>query len=745
MTRSPLLLPGLALLAFLLSGLYVATHIGRAIDSDILSLLPGDAHDPVLADALRQASTVASNRVAFAIEGSTAQKRHAATLALSDALLATGYFQSSLNDGEDLWKWLFAHRTSMLCADDRQKLQAGQGSAIAEEAARSWYSPFGMGGGRLMQSDPFLLTTRLLGCIIPKSMRGASQENAEIISGHITASVYRIDVQDSVNAVIGSWRQKYGPDGLTLSRAGALFHATYGASEARSEMTIIGSITSIAVLIFYWLMFYSLRAPLIAVSMVVYCLTIGLALTICFFGHIHVMSLVFGAALIGMVVDYTTYYLVTGLEDEKRTVAERKAHIWKPLSLGMVTSVGAFAALLFFPVPAFQQIAILGGGGLIAAWAATLVLTPLLEQKPMQLGPGAVAIEKAAGGYLAHTPSPGLASAIILICLSFSAIGLMLTHTLDDVRKFQPPSAQLAAEEARISALTGFATSGSFMLVRGTGADETAASEERLMSRIEAAGHSANVAMSASQIAPSQSRMAVDSALIRDKLIAPHLAPFQAHMGLRAQSPYDMPPPSLPPPALAADLKGQTGDVYWSIVPLSGNATALSNLNNADWSYIEPATRYSNLMQRYRLLAVYGLIAAVMATGVLLVLAYRRLASLIIMLPMLLALMLTPVLTSLIGLPFSFFSAMGLFLVVGAGVDYAIFQWEHPQAAGKWTRVGIVLAALMTCISVGLLGLSSVLPVRSFGITVAIGILLSLLMSPLVRVWNTANGEARGQ
>jgi len=99
------------------------------------------------------------------------------------------------------------------------------------------------------------------------------------------------------------------------------------------------------------------------------------------------------------------------------------------------------------------------------------------------------------------------------------------------------------------------------------------------------------------------------------------------------------------------------------------------------------------------------------------------------------ALVVTPAITGLAGIPFSFFSAMGLFLVVGAGVDYAIFQWEHPLDEGKWTRVGIVLAALMTCISVGLLGLSSVLPVRSFGVTVAVGILLSVLLSPLVRRW----------
>jgi predicted exporter len=121
-----------------------------------------------------------------------------------------------------------------------------------------------------------------------------------------------------------------------------------------------------------------------------------------------------------------------------------------------------------------------------------------------------------------------------------------------------------------------------------------------------------------------------------------------------------------------------------------------------------------------------------------LLLAYRRLAALKIVLPTVLALLVTPAVTGLFGLPYSFFSAMGLFLVAGAGVDYAIFQWENPGKAGDWTRVGIVLAAAMTCISVGLLGVSSVLPVRTFGATVAVGVLLSLFLSPLVRGWPSA-------
>lgn len=734
MTRSGPFPALLAILAFLMAGLYVATHIADAIDTDIISLLPGDVRDPVLADALTRASTVASDRVAFAIEGGTPQDRHDAAATLVAELSATGLFKSSSVDAEGLWRWLFAHRTSLLCAADRERLSTGKGTEIAADALRQWYSPMGMGGSDLLRSDPLLLTSRLLGCLMPASIRAMPGEASEIVSGSITASVYRLDVQDRIAAAIEAWRVRPEAKRVSLYRAGAVFHAAYGAEHARAEMSTIGGITTVAVLLLYWLMFYSLRAPVIAIAMVLYSLTIGLALTLVVFGRIHAMGLVFGAALIGMVVDYTTYYLVTAFDDAALTADERKARIWKPLSLGMLTSVGAFAALLFFPVPAFRQIAVFGAAGLAAAWAATLLLTPLAEKGRMKKGPGALAIERSAGRFLSRTPTRWAAWLSLAVCALVAAAGFLRGGVLDDVKRFQAPSAKLMIEEARVKAATGFATSGSFFLVRGDSADAAAIHEEELLARLEREGDGSAIVLAASRLAPSHGREEADAGLVAERLIAPSLPGLLERLGVKPAQVYG-PKPEAALPDFIASLRGETGPVHWSIVPLAGNMDGFARVDGPFWQFVDPAARYSELMAKYRRLATAGLGAAVISTGLLLLLAYRRFSALKILLPMTTALVVTPAITGLVGVPFSFFSAMGLFLVVGAGVDYAIFQWEHPLDEGKWTRVGIVLAAIMTCISVGLLGLSSVLPVRSFGVTVAVGILLSVLLSPLVRRW----------
>lgn len=732
--------PGLLMaVVFLACSAFVAWQFlaRNPVDTDILSLLPADARDPVVGDAIGRANAAASDRIVLMVEGATAERRQAGADALSQALVAAGAFRPATDEGRALWSWLFALRTTLLCPADRALLASGQGAVIAQEALRQWYGGFGISDSRLLQTDPLLLTPRLLQCFAAAAMAQVPGPDVVILSGRITASAFRLDIQDKVAAVLDGWRATWAPQGLVLSRAGAVFHAAHGAAQARADMTFIGGVTTVAILGLYLLMFRSLWPPLLAFTLVMGSLAAGMCVTLLVFGQIHLMGLIFGSALTGMVIDYTTYFLITGIAAPDAGGAVRRASLFRPLTLGMATSVGAFAALLVFPVPAFRQIAVFGGVGLLAAWAGTVYLLPLIEGRPSRAGPAARLLERLASRCLAVSPPQAVALLAVLVTAGLLAGALSLAPVLDDIRRFQAPSTVLVAEEARIRQATGFAPAGTFFLVRGDSAQARTLNEERLLDRLAAGGGEPRVLLAASWFDPSPARRTADQALIRDRLIDPTLGGVITSLGAGGSQAYvgDSTPPS-GLPSTVVSLRGQSHGQFWSIVPLAGATTgvaARADLADPAWQFIEPAARYSALLGQYRRLATAGLAGAVLATAIVLLLVYRRLAALVILLPTVIALIATPSITSLLGLPYSFFSAMGLFLVVGAGVDYAIFQTEHPSERGRWTRVGILLAATMTCISIGLLGLSSVLPVMSFGITVALGILLSLVLSPLVR------------
>ena len=88
-------------------------------------------------------------------------------------------------------------------------------------------------------------------------------------------------------------------------------------------------------------------------------------------------------------------------------------------------------------------------------------------------------------------------------------------------------------------------------------------------------------------------------------------------------------------------------------------------------------------------------------------------------------------------MPLTLFHAFALFLVLGLGMDYAIFLYDAEDAATA-ARIAVLLSAVTTWLSFGLLGLSSTPMVADFGITLFLGTLFSYLLAPLVRMGRVA-------
>jgi predicted exporter len=733
------LFPVLCFIAIVVSGGFVGYKLsgGDAVDTDILSLLPASRDDPSLAAALDRLNSVASSRIVIALDGATSPIRAQAAADLSDKLTKAGIFRPGAEEGMAVWTWLFAHRTTLLCPADRELLQRGQGGVVAQDALLRWYSPFAIANSALAKSDPMLLTPRLMSCFLQQLAGAVPSESTAIVSGSITAPVFATDTQDRLKAVLLDWQLRWAKTPLQVARAGAIFHADHAAANARLQMSLISVATGLLILLIYILVFRTIRPAFLAILLIVSCLAFGLAVTFLVFDRIHVMVVVFATALIGMVVDYSTYYLITGIAHPTDSAATRRHSIFQPLTLGMVTSVGAFAALLVSPISAFRQVAVLGGFGLFAAWALALYLLPLLEGGRRVLTPFADGAQRRVHQALTWTPRPVLTSLMVAAVALVTLAAWTWKAPLDDVRRFQVPSPELAAEEAHVRQVTGFTMPSAFFLVTGVTADAQKRNEEALLKALrEAAPQKTIVLLAASRLDPSAETALLQAVLLKENLLDVHLKPLLDKLGFNAASAYEPAEKSLDNtvPGVISALRGQTDATFWSIVPLSVAAAEIPAgvRNSPDWKLVDPASAYSALLGGYRLNATIGLVGGAVLTGLILLLVYRRLAALWILLPTVLAMLAAPSILAIAGVPYSFFSAMALFLVIGAGVDYSIFQWEHRGARGNWTRLGITLAAVMTCTSLGLLGLSSIYPVAAFGLTVALGVLLSLAFSPLV-------------
>src|SRR5690606_6727072 len=100
------------------------------------------------------------------------------------------------------------------------------------------------------------------------------------------------------------------PD-LRVLKAGVPLHAESAAVQANREVNTIGWGSLAAVLLLVWLAFRSLRPLLlVALSLLVGC-AVALTVTVLVFGKVHLLTLIFGASLVGVAEDYGIHWFAS--------------------------------------------------------------------------------------------------------------------------------------------------------------------------------------------------------------------------------------------------------------------------------------------------------------------------------------------------------------------------------------------------------------------------------------------------
>ena len=674
------------------------------IEMDILQSLPGGG-DQVVADAIHRAGIVAGNRLTLAVRGGDENVRAEAVSDLTARLTRTNLFTPVADEGRGLAMWLFSNRAEILCPEDERRLAAGQGGEIAREALVRVHTPGMPLSGDLLSRDPFLLSVRLGECLMPSSPNARNM--AAIVAGSLNKSPYRLDVQDTIVESVDDWKTAWVNRGLSLDRSGAVFHAHAGGIRARMEISIIGGVGTVAIAIMFWAIFGSLRSPLLAVATVFAGLCGGLASTLIVFDTAHVMALVFGAALTGIAADYAVHFMMTGFA---ATPAEaggaRLRRIQRPLSVSLITSVCGFLAILMFSTPVMSQIAVFAAGGLVTAWTFAVTVLPVVDRAPKPPTRAAMVLARFAEMVLRPKLS-GWAFALCVMAMVAAAVaGFARLTFLDDVQVFQRPPADLKVEAERIAGLTGFRPSITFLLSSGADYDAAKQAEERALAAINADDEKkGSQSLAISRFDPSSKTRTRNRRLLRGALLAPHLARHSAALGLGTANPYgqtDAPryeAPDLPAPL--SGLHGVADGVHYLIASLDvRDAARLLRETSASGpdlgpgvQLLDPAEWYSRVMRDYRRLATMALGVAVGVCGLVIFAAYRDFNAMRILLPPVLAVAGATALLGVAGVPFSFFSAAALLIVLGTGIDFAVFQWETRGRSDRWVLAAVVLAA----------------------------------------------------
>ncbi|MEP9318702.1 hypothetical protein ABKS89_16325 [Pseudomonas sp. LABIM340] len=730
------------------------------LSTDLLELVPGGSRD-ALQQLAEQRMQEPLNRELLVLVGYP-ERDTAITHAreLAERWQASGLYEKVQwgvqADLPALREQLRAGRLALLNADDRRQL-ADEPAAFIQQRVEQLFDPFSGFGLLPNDQDWFGLALRIqhhqpltakVQLDIGSGALVAEDDGRSwvLLRARTRADAFDMNLPRAVAAQIADARQQLAADGGQIVAASGLLYAADGQRQASREMTWVGGGAALGTLLLLLFAFRRVRALLAFLPVLVGVLA-GATACIALFGKINLLTLMLGASLIGVASDYPLHYL-----SKAWTVAP-----WQPwralklsqrgLFLSLATNLIGYLALACTPFPALTQVATFSVAGLLAAYLCVIGLLPLLLRgnaiapQPLLLSLG----ERLIGlrqSLLQRTGSWPLLAVVALFC----AGGLWQLQVKNDLRQWLGAKPQLLSEAQAAARITGYQPTSQFFLVRAS--DETqllqrqaelAARLDKLVASGQLKGYLALNQLLATAQQQQQAREALRQlpqhwqALI--DLGIPQAA-LQAELERLEQ---------LPPQSLDQALKGPLGEPWrplW-LGTVDGGVAGLVSLQGLSDAGV--LTEQAKGLQGVQLVDRLGelnrlfaatqvsatelkLLSCVLIFALLLKPFGPRGALRIVLLPLLAALC---SLASLgwLGQPLTLFSLFGLLLVTAIGVDYTILMRERVGGTAV-SLIGVLLAAITTWLSFGLLALSATPVISNFGLAVGLGLGFCFLFCP---------------
>ena len=674
--------------------------------------------------------------------------------------------------GKAVYDAYFPRRLMLLSERPEAELPARLSDAgladAAREVKRRLASPAGPLVARLAGADPLLAFPALLARLQTLQGDSVGTEGGHFVSrdGHgivflaSKASAFQSDAQAPLLAAIArdfaTVNAAHG-GALRLEQSGVNRFAVDAEASIKddiSRISLLGTLGSILLLLVVF------RAPAYLVLLMLPVgagMLGGLFACLALFGRIHGMTLAFGSALIGVVIDYPIHFFNNyTLRPDPDGAAGSLRRIWMSVFLGAVTTCAGFAGMAWTSFPGIREIAVFAPAGVLAALAVTRWLLPPLM--PRSRPPARAQVRLAE--WLARTlerlrASPRLLVALPAAALVVCALGLPRVRWVDDLGALNHRDPAMVAEDDRVRERVSTLDAGRFVVAAG--ADLEAAL------RVNDAAHAVLSQARADGLLETFRSLheALWSAdLQRRNLAAVKASPDLAARASRAFESEGFKPGALAPfaaalsetpaPVTFADLAATplalalkpfrlalpNGDVaILTLVQGVKDAAALSARLAAvpGVDFFDQSTFLRELYGRFRARTEELILAGLAAVFAIVLWCYRRLRpSLAAFLPSVLAAVTATALLGLCGFELNLMNLIGGLIVLSVGVDYGIFLVEthRRKDALATSLLSVVLACGMTVLSFGLLGLSQNPALRAVGLTTGLGCVLALVLSP---------------
>lgn len=737
--------------------------------TDLTALLPRslDHRQELLVEQLRNG--VGARLILIGLEGADPEKLAEASRTVARSLRETTLF-ASVNNGDPAdftleRDVLMRHRYLLSSAVTPNHFATPALRAALERQLQLLSSQAGAVMKATLPSDPTGEVAHILSDLTPGE--GPSMLHGVWFSRDGTraqlvtephAPGFDLDQQD---AAVKAIRVAFASSGLP--EQGRLLLSGPGVFAVESRATIqrdswrLSLMAGLLVSTLLFTVYRSATPLLLSLLPVVTGLLVGVAAVQTVFGFVHGITLGFGATLIGEAVDYPAYVLTQGIAGER--LQQTLSRVWPTLRLAVLTTVFGALSMLFSSITGLSQLGVLAFVGVLVAGLVTHWILPALAPGVIRSAPHQILPLH----WMSSLTSLSRARWMIWVLAFLALATLTVRHEQiwdNDLANLSPISPSSKALDEQLRNDLGAPDVRYVLIIDGTSKEEVLQRSESaapLLRRLVDDGlltgfdlpslylpsdetqRRRQAALPSSDVLASSLAEAVKGLPFRPGLFEPFLRDVE-----QARIAQLMDIVNLQQTAFFLKVRSllvRNGDEWAGLVPLrtvksaSALADRITREAGPGLTFLDLKFEAGRLVNGYRNESLRLTALGVAAITLLLWWGLRD-AALVgpVLLPPLVAILFVVTILTLIGERLSLFHLVSLLLVLGIGLNYALF-FNRPfsdEDERRRTWLSLTVCILATISAFGALAFSRTPVLHAIGLTVGLGAAGSFVVAAIL-------------
>ena len=746
-------------LLFLLLCLIVALIITQRVDkvrfeADILSCLPKETKSGVDKTVIDEYTKRLDSQIVFLVKDS--ENKNSALNAVKelytelcdDELISEIIGFSDSVSQRQFNEYIYKNSHALLSSKIRNDLEK---DTYDKKVLSLVFSGFSGVSSKEISNDPLLLTRS----VIKELSKGSSikikdgflyikSEDSGYYLLNVTTknSAFNLQSTDTLSSrliqLTDRIEKKYS---TKILKRGTLFYSQKASEKSKNDISLIGTLSLVGVFSLIFFVFRSLTPVILALLSVFTGVAAGFACVLLFFDSVNIILLAMALSIIGIVCDYTIYYMTLRLRSDINESSFDTINILKkPLSLAVATDAVAYLIIILSPIEPLKQLSVFCIVTISVSCLFVLCIEPYLSKSVKRREfKNTAFIQK----YLSFIKTKKNCYIVLFIICSFCALSVPFAKFNNDPKTFQNMDETLKVDDLQISRVLNQTENTAYFAVQSRDIDDLLYQNERAKIYFDSLIKNSTVKSYRAIPLNSKKTQIDDIKRIDNRILKVKDTLLQNGICV-SENTKDLAPVSLTDfieskvgqsykPLLCQDDKNS---VYATLIIVQSNIEKkkLSKLVSDNLSNTKLLDRHDDFVKiftQFSVHIIYVLVSFIISIFVISLFRVGIKKALYTTFFSILCVLSSVGMLQIFGYSINLFNELSLILVLGIGVNYTIFFTSY-KGDKRTSVTAILTSVLTTIISVGLLILSSVNVIASFALTLCVGIIVSFILATLL-------------